>query len=107
MLASWRVEKDIEGPEPSVIIGNDAPYARVVLEDGAKPHNPPIQPLLEWAARKLKKPVGSREVKRLAWGVRKKIAQQGVPPKHILSNALDEDDGFIIQNIKDELDKVL
>ena len=102
LLASWRVEKNPLEPEPSVIIGNDAPYANVVLESGAKPHTPPLKPLLEWASRKLRKPIDSREVKSLAWGVRKKIQREGVEAKFTLSKAIDD---YIIPNILEEVEK--
>ena len=102
LLASWRTEKNPLEPEPSVIIGNDAPYAGVVLEYGAKPHTPPLKPLLEWASRKLKKPIHHPRVRKLAFGVRRKVQRRGVPAKFTLSNAIDD---YIIPNIIEEIEK--
>ena len=104
LVGSWRVEKNPSMPEPSVIIGNEAPYAGTVLEYGAEPFTPPIKPLIEWASRKLKKSTDSPEVRRLAWGVRNKIKNEGIPGRRMFSKAID---GYITKNIKQELDKVL
>lgn len=104
LVGSWRVEKNPTMPEPSVIIGNEAPYAGTVLEHGAPPFTPPIKPIIEWAARKLKKSQDSPEVRRLAWGVRNKIKNKGIPARRMFSKAID---GYVINNIKQELDKVL
>ena len=104
LLASWRIEKNPLEPEPSVLFGNDSSYATVVMETGAKPHTVPLKPLLEWAARKLQKPIDSKEVKNLAWGVRKKIQKKGVEAKFIFSNWIDDD---AIPSALEEIDKAL
>lgn len=87
--------------EEQAILGNYAPYAGII-EYGARPHTPPLKPLLAWAKRVLgdgsQPPDYSPEVWRLALGVQKKIAAQGSPPKHILENELPK----IIENIKRE-----
>ena len=103
LLKSWEVKKNPLEPEPSVLIGNTAPYANVVLESGAKPHRVPFKPVLEWAGRKLKKPPTDPEVRRLAWGTIKKIEREGVPAKFTVTNAIDD---YILPNIKAELDKL-
>ena len=56
LLSSWDTSKNPLEPEPSVVIGNTAPYSSVIMEYGARPHETPIPPLLEWAGRKLQKP---------------------------------------------------
>ena len=104
LVGSWRVEKNPTEPEPSVIIGNEAPYAGTVLEYGAQPFDPPIKPLLEWAGRKLKKSPDSPEARRLAWGVKNKIKKEGIPGRRMFTKAIN---GYITDNIKKELDKVL
>ena len=104
LLASWEVEKNPLEPEPSVILGNTAPYATVVLESGAKPHTPPPDAIIEWAARKLKKPREHPLVKSLAWGTIKKIQRKGIEAKFIFSKAIDE---YVLPNILEEVDKVL
>jgi hypothetical protein len=84
---SW----DMAVTEDSVTVGNYSPHAPII-EDGARPHYPPIGPLLAWAKRKLQdgsqKETGySPEVWRLAKGVQAKIAREGQKPMKILTNA--------------------
>lgn len=102
LLASWRVEKHPSEPEPSVVLGNEAKYAGVVLEHGAKPHDVPIKPLMEWVARKFKKPITDPVVTRIAWGIKHKIKNYGVPARKVFSKAIDD---YILPNIKKELQK--
>lgn len=98
---SWGVEET----ENSVQIGNTAPHAPII-EFGARPHTPPIGPLLAWAKRVLKDPSQppnySQEVWRLALGVQKKIQAQGQAPRSILRDNTDK----IIDNIRTELEKL-
>ena len=90
--SSWEVE-----PEryEAVFFGNTAPYA-AVIEHGARPFEAPIKPLLEWAARKLQREISDPEVRRLAWGVKKKFEREGMKPLHIMSKGVDE---VLIPNI--------
>ena len=96
---SWEVEKLDEN---TVTFGNTAPYA-FTLEKGARPYTAPIQPLLEWAGRKLQLPEDHPEVKSFAWAVRKKFEREGMAPKNILEKGIDE---VIMPNILKNLDKV-
>lgn len=88
--------------ETSAIIGNFAPYAGII-ENGARPHTPPIGPLLAWAKRVLQSssqpPDYDKEVWALAIGVQKKIEAHGQAPRHILENMIPK----IIENIREEL----
>lgn len=98
---SW----DFTVTEEAAIIGNYAPHAGII-EEGARPFTPPIGPLLAWAKRVLRDPSQppqySERVRALAYGVQKKIASQGIKPKHILRDNLEA----IIENIKQELQKL-
>ena len=49
--ASWKFTIK----EEKIILGNTAPHAKTI-EFGARPHTPPIGPLLHWAKRVLKDP---------------------------------------------------
>lgn len=84
---SW----DVVVTDLEVTIGNFAPHAGVI-EFGARPFTPPIKPLLEWAKRVLgdasQPPDYSPEVWGLARGVQKKISEEGMKPKAIMSEAL-------------------
>lgn len=91
--------------ETAVILGNYAPHSPII-EYGARPFTPPIQPLLQWAKRVLQDssqpPSYSSEVWGLAIGTQKKIAEFGITPRHVLENMLPR----IIENIREELDHV-
>lgn len=99
--SSW----DFTIEENAAILGNFAPYASII-EDGARPFTPPIEPLLAWAKRVLQDssqpPNYSPEVRSLAYGVQKKISENGMEPRKILENMLPT----IIDNIRQELDKI-
>lgn len=99
--ASW----DFTVTENAAIIGNFAPHA-AIIENGARPFSPPIKPLLEWAKRVLndssQPPNYSPEVRRLAYGVRAKIQENGMMPKKILEKEMPN----IINRIKKEFIKI-
>jgi hypothetical protein len=95
---SWGVTEE----EFSVFIGNFAPHAPII-EFGARPFRPPIGPLLAWAKRVLKDPSQPGDYSSQVWGLAKytqaKIETQGMEPKTIMRNNLDQ----ILENIKTEL----
>lgn len=99
--ASW----DFTMTEQSAILGNFAPHAPII-EKGARPFTPPIQPLLAWAKRVLQSssqpPEYDAEVRGLAYGVQKKIAAEGMQPRNILEKMLPK----IIENIRLEFERV-
>ena len=101
--ASW--DTRIKSPG-NVQLGNSAPHAPVI-EYGARPHRPPIGPLLAWAKRVLKDPSHppnySPEVWRLAVGTQKKIEQYGQAPRHVLTKAIAEIVKLIQREIKREV----
>ncbi len=99
--SSWDMTED----EKTLTLGNFSPHA-AVIEYGARPFTPPIKPLLAWAKRVLKDPSQppeySPEVRQLAFGVQKKIAEQGMKPRKILENELPH----IFERIKAELKRL-
>lgn len=105
--ASW----DFTVEEEAVILGNYAPYAGII-EDGARPFTPPLGPLLAWAKRVKgmggKNDTGqpetnySPEVWALAKYVQKKIADEGMKPRHVMQNTLPK----IMLNIKAEMKRL-
>ena len=99
--SSWDYTVD----EKKAVLGNYAPHAPII-ESGARPFTPPIGPLLAWAKRVLKSssqpPDYDSEVWGLAKGTQKKIAEQGMKPRHVLENTLP----IIIENIRQELKRV-
>ena len=100
--SSW----DFSVEERSAFFGNFAPHAPII-ERGARPFTPPIGPLLAWAKRVLQDPSQppdySNRVWALAVGTQKKIAREGMQPKHIMEKLIPK----IIVNIKREMEKVL
>lgn len=90
--------------EKSVIVGNYSPYAGVI-EYGARPHTPPIGPLLAWAKRvtgsNSQPPDYDSHVWAIAKAVQKKIAEHGQAPRHIMENMIPK----IIENIRQEFDR--
>ena len=99
--ASW----DIFISELSVAIGNYAPHA-AIIEYGARPFRPPLPPLLAWAKRVLKDPSQppkySSKVWALATATQKAIMTRGLPPRHIMENAIPD----IIEQLKKELQEI-
>ena len=94
---SWDFRKE----EFGAVLGNTAPYASII-EYGARPFTPPIEPLLAWAKRVLgdssQPPDYSPQVKALAFAVQQKIKREGMKPRHVMENAIPQ----IIENIKAE-----
>lgn len=79
LLNSIHVE--MEGD--AVIVGSNLEYAPHV-EFGTRPHFPPLEPIEEWARRKLK---GDKATARkIAW----KIYHYGTPPQPFLRPAIDK-----------------
>ena len=91
--------------EFGAVLGNTAPHS-AVIEFGARPFTPPIGPLLAWAKRVLKDPSQppnySDQVWGLARGTQKKIAEVGMQPRQIMSDAIPA----ILENIKEEFVKL-
>lgn len=85
---SW----EMVATDSQVSLGNSAPYAKII-EMGARPFTPPIGPLLAWAKRVLQDPSQppqySTEVRNLAYGVQKKIAQFGMKPHRLLEQSIE------------------
>ena len=92
---SW----DLILTEKSALLGNYAPHA-AIIEFGARPFKPPLKPLLDWARRVLKKPDHDAHVWALAKYTQNKIAEQGMQPKHILTDSLDKIVNDIRMNLR-------
>ena len=65
-----------------------APHA-VFVEFGTDPHMPPVDPIMEWARRKLGLP--EDEARRVAWAIAKKIEKEGTPGIHFMEKAILEE----------------
>lgn len=105
---AWQVIDDEQG----ATLENDAPHAAIV-EEGSRPHVPPLYPILSYIGRKIGprvesfpiNPNGARwdmsdqlvfkdepaleKLRRIAVAVARKIGAQGTEPKRILENSQD------------------
>lgn len=62
----------------------DSPHA-IYMEEGTRPHFPPIAPLYEWVKRKITSdPVRARGI---AFAVQRKIGEQGLAPRRYFRRA--------------------
>ena len=84
--SAWDVRKV---SKDEIQFGNTAPYATIV-ELGAQPFKPPYQPILEWTARQLQTTPDDPKAKRMAYFVIKKIEREGIDPKNVLENGLED-----------------
>lgn len=64
----------------------DAPHA-VYMEEGTRPHMPPVQPLAEWAARKFGLE-SVREARSVGYAIALKIAADGTKPRRFFRRAM-------------------
>ena len=85
---SWEAMAD----EKNVYFGNTAPYA-YKIEYGTKAYqmkHEEFQRLLLWSARQLKVPPTHKKAKALAGYVYHKIKTEGLEPKYILTNGIED-----------------
>ncbi len=66
-------------------VGSSLAYA-VPLEEGSKPHMPPVQPLIPWV--KVRFGVKPAEAVSIAWRIARKIAKKGTPAAKVFAKAL-------------------
>ncbi len=81
----------------------DAPHA-AVMEWGARPFWPPLQPLIDWAKRKFG--VDEDEAEEIAEAVQRKIAMFGIEPRHYFATAMVRVRKLIPIEVESELSKI-
>lgn len=84
-----------------VMLYMDAPHA-VFMEEGTRPHWPPLQPILEWVERKGL--ADGDEAYAVARAVQAKIAEKGTAPRRFFRRAMRR---IIADVIPHEVDKEL
>lgn len=77
-------------------VGTSLSYAQPV-EDGSKPHRPPVEPIADWVQRKLGK--SQKESKSIAWGIAGKIAKEGSVGRFMFRDGLAATQGQILEII--------
>jgi hypothetical protein len=78
-----------DGPNILGVVTSPLNYA-VPVELGTKPHMPPVQPLIDWAERKLDLP--PQIAKRVGWAIAKSIAKRGTKGAFMFTRALKENE---------------
>jgi len=81
----------------------DAPHA-AVIETGARPFWPPLQPLKDWAQRKFG--VDEEEAAEIARAVQMKIAMFGIEPRHYFRTAMARVRKIVPIEVESELGKI-
>lgn len=69
-----------------IVFRYDAPQSEWV-EYGTPPHMPPVDPLIKWAKRKLRKK--GKDAVRMAWAIAYKIKREGMLPHPFIRPAVD------------------
>jgi len=95
-----------------------APYAAAV-EDGSRPHMPPVAPILEWVKRKrlagrrpsksaggTKMDAYERESKAIAWAIALHIKRYGTSPRHYFQKSMEKVPGFLTAALNEEFAKL-
>ena len=86
--ASQYTELEVRQGKVTAEGGYKSPIA-LWLDQGTKPHMPPIQPLKEWALRK-RIADDEEEAEQIAWGVAKTIQRFGTNPDLFFTNSVNE-----------------
>jgi hypothetical protein len=85
------------------VVGTPLAYAPAV-EDGSRPHMPPVEPLAAWARQKLG--VTGREAERAAWAIARKIARIGTEGAHMFRDAVQANQAQIIGGLDECLARI-
>lgn len=85
-----------------VQVWNAAPYSGVV-EEGRRPgaRMPPLEPIARWAQRKFRIPY--RRARGLSFAIARKIAREGIPPKHVLTDVIPRISSYIRDEVTHEV----
>lgn len=90
--------------EDGAIVTVEAPHGHF-MEEGTRPHFPPLQPLRDWARVKGLAHDDASE-KRIAYAVALKIAEDGIAPRHFFEKAVRRVEPLIPREIVNELNRV-
>lgn len=77
----------------------------IPVELGTKPHMPPVQPLVDWAAQKFGLP--EDEAKRVGFLVARKIATKGTKGHFMFEKAFDANENQVTSMLQDRMDGFL
>lgn len=77
---------DSRGTGTGVQIFVGAPHA-IFMEEGTRPHTPPLDPILEWVLRK-GFASSEKDARHIAFAVQQKIAREGIAPRRFFRKAM-------------------
>lgn len=84
-------------------VGTPLDYA-VPVELGSKPHMPPVQPLVDWAAQKFG--LTEEEAKTAGWAIAMKIKAKGTEGVHMFRDAFEQTNADMEQIMFRAIDKL-
>jgi len=87
----------IIGQSVEGILGTPAKYGEAI-EDGTKPHFPPVKPILFWVKRKLG--LTGKEAKSVAYAIVQKIGKKGTYGTHMFQYGFDRNEQTVINILK-------
>lgn len=90
--------------DDGAIVKVEAPQG-VFMEEGTRPHFPPLQPLEDWVRTK-GFAQDDASVKRIAYAVALKIAKDGIAPRHFFAKAVRRVEPLIPREIVNELNRI-
>lgn len=90
----------VDTVEDGAIVGMDAPHA-AFIEEGTRPHFPPLQPLKDWA--RLRFGGSEAEIDQIAFLVARKISRHGIEPRHYFKASVDRIEQLVGDDIKREI----
>lgn len=79
----------------------DAPHA-AVMEEGARPFFPPLEPLIAWVLRK-RLAEDEASAKRIAWAIREKMGRVGIAPRGYMAKAFQRVLPVVVTEVEREL----
>lgn len=85
------------------VVSTSLGYAEAV-ELGTRPHMPPVEPLVAWAAKKLG--VRGKEARSAAWRIARKIARVGTEGHFMFRDAFNDNEEQIVAGLDHALDRI-
>lgn len=91
-------------PNVEGVVGSPLPYA-LYMEEGTRPHYPPIGALLLWVQRVIN-PGNDRQIYAVAKGVQRAIGRRGTRARKFLAGAFDDNQNKIVGYFDKALDRI-
>jgi hypothetical protein len=92
---SVTMERGLTGATGFVGFGGAPSLYMGFVNDGTRPHWPPIEAMSYWAARKFGYPVGSPEARRMGYLVARSISRKGTKPQRFIETLVARERGRV------------